>query len=361
MATRAAQQAHYRRIADGIRGQIIDGTWTTGMQLPATDKLAGAWGTSYGTIHSALQKLVKEGWVERLDGSGTFVADYHNRFVCAGIYHSTDIFADEQNGFARALHTHLTRQLSAHNKKSIVFVDPRAGRSQGDLLPELHEAIRLRRIQCVIAPTAYPSDQAPLARLLIPTAFANNDASPNQVLVDNESFLRGSVRALARKGGQTIGFITHVESPQVHPIQPDLQNQFERIVREEGLTTRPEWISRPSSVISDFERFGYREFKAFWSLPEKPDALVVYPDVVARGVIAAVLELGVQEVPGRLKFAFHRNAETLPLCPFPATWGVLRVEQIAEAMLKLIDRQFAGETTRPVYVGHSFEDSGPLA
>ena len=80
----------------------------TGMQLPATDKLADTWGTSYGTIHSALQNLVKEGWVERLDGSGTFVAEYQNRFVCAGIYHSTDIFQADAL-FSRALHTSLMK------------------------------------------------------------------------------------------------------------------------------------------------------------------------------------------------------------------------------------------------------------
>jgi len=360
MATPPVQQAQYRRIADGIRGQIIDGTWTTGMQLPATDKLAGTWGTSYGTVHSALQKLVKEGWIERLDGAGTFVADYQNRFVSAGIYHCTDIFADEQNGFARSLHTLLIKRLAARGKKSMVFVESGTEKERSGVLPELHEAIRLRRIQCVIAPTAYPSDMASLASLRVPTAFIDNIESPNQVVITRETLLRGTIRALAQKGCRTIGFITHVDTTGSSPADRGYQKRFEQIVWEEGLTTDRRWITRPASVVLDLERFGYREFRTLWSLPERPDGLVVYPDVVARGVIAAVLELGVREVASRVKFAFHRNASPLPLCPFPATWAVLNIEEVADAALRLLDRQFAGEKTGPVNVDHSIEDSGPL-
>jgi len=82
---RASAQARAvlaRRIADGLRGQILGGKWTQGTQLPSTDKLAATWKTSYGTIHNALQSLVKEGWIERIDGSGTFVAHFENRFEC---------------------------------------------------------------------------------------------------------------------------------------------------------------------------------------------------------------------------------------------------------------------------------------
>jgi DNA-binding LacI/PurR family transcriptional regulator len=353
------RQAHYRRIADGIRGQILDGLWTTGTQLPATDKLADTWKASYGTVHTALQSLAREGWIERLDGSGTFVAEFKNRFACAGIYHSIDIFANEESGFARALHTSLVKHLGAVDKTTQVFVDSRPETEQRDLLPALTDAIRLRQIQCLVAPTINSVDAPSLARLRLPTAFTVNPCSTNQVIFDMKSMLREAVRELAKQGCRSVGLITHIRADSPTELMANFFTFFEQAVRELGLSTRDEWIRRPQETISDFERYGYRAFKALWNQVERPDGVVVYPDLVARGVISAVLELGVREIPARMKFVFHRNDRSRPLCPFAATWAVSDVDRVASELIKLIHCQFAGEKTTPVFLDHAFEQIGP--
>jgi DNA-binding LacI/PurR family transcriptional regulator len=353
------RQAHYRRIADGIRGQIVDGTWAPGTQLPATDKLADTWKASYGTVHTALQSLAREGWIDRLDGSGTFVAEFKNRFVCAGIYHSIDIFAAEESSFARALHTSLVKQFGVLDKQTQIFVDSRPETEQQDLLPALTDAVRLRRIQCLVAPTINSIDAPSLARLRLPTAFTVNPCSTNQVIFDMKSMLRESVRELAGQGCRSVGLISHIMPDSPTELMANFYTFFEQAVREHGLTTRAEWIRRPAQTTSDFERYGYRAFKALWNPAGPPDGVVVYPDLVARGVISAVLELGVREVPPQMKFVFHRNDYSRPLCPFAATWAVSNVERVASELIKLVQRQFEGEKTAPVFLDHSFEQSGP--
>jgi DNA-binding LacI/PurR family transcriptional regulator len=355
----APRQAHYRRIADGIRGQILDGTWTPGVQLPATDKLADTWNASYGTVHTALQSLAKEGWLERLDGSGTFVTEFKNRFACAGIYHSIDIFATEESAFSRALHTSLVKQLGALDKETQVFVDSRPEADQRTLLPALTDAIRLRRIQCLVAPTLNGIDAPSLARLRLPSAFTVNPTSPNQVIFDMKSMLRESVRQLANQGCRSAGLISHIIPGNPTELMARFYEFFDEAVREHGLATREEWIRRPAQPTTEFERYGYRAFKALWHLPDRPEGVIVYPDLVARGVISAVLELGVREIPSRMKFVFHRNAFSRPLCPFPATWAVSDVERVAAELIKLIQHQFAGEKTGPVFLDHAFENAGP--
>jgi DNA-binding LacI/PurR family transcriptional regulator len=357
--TSPPRQAHYRRIADGIRGQIIDGTWIPGAQLPATDKLADTWNASYGTVHTALQSLAKEGWIERLDGSGTFVAEFKNRFVCAGIYHGTDIFAAEESAFVRALHTSLVKQLGALDKTTQVFVDSRPEHEQSELLPALTDAIRLRRIQCLVAPTLNSFDAPSLARLRLPSAFTMNPSSTNQVINDMKSMLREAVRRLASQGCRSAGLISHIVHGSLTEPAANFYTLFEQAVREHGLATRDEWIRRPEGTIGDFERYGYREFKALWNQPDRPEGVVVYPDLVARGVISAVLELGVREIPAQMKFVFHRNDFSHPLCPFAATWAVSDVERVAAELIKLIQRQFEGEKTTPVFLDHTFEHAGP--
>jgi len=356
--TSTPRQAHYRRIADGIRGQIVDGTWAPGAQLPATDKLAGTWNASYGTVHTALQSLAKEGWIERLDGSGTFVSEFKNRFVCAGIYHSVDIFTTEESAFSRALHTSLVKQFGALDKQTQIFVDSRPEAEQTSLLPALTDAIRLRRVQCLVAPTLNGFDAPALARLRLPSAFTVNPSSTSQVIFDMKSMLREAARELASQGCRSIGLISHIMPDSPTELMARFYEFFDQAAREHGLTTRKEWIRRPERATTEFERYGYHQFKALWNQPELPDGVVVYPDTVVRGVIAAVLELGVNEIPARMKFVFHRNDFSHPLCPFSATWAVSDVERVAAELIKLIQLQFAGEKTAPVFLDHSFETTG---
>jgi len=357
--TSSPRQAHYRRIADGIRGQILDGTWLPGVQLPATDKLADTWKASYGTVHTALQSLAKEGWIERLDGSGTFVTEFKNRFACAGIYHSVDIFATEASAFSRALHTSLVKQLGALEKQTEVFVDSRPEPEQTTLLPALTDAIRLRRIQCLLAPTINAFDAPALARLRLPSAFTVNPSSTSQVIFDMKSMLREAARELVAQGCRSIGLISHIMPDDPTELIAHFYDFFDQAAHEHGLATRAEWIRQPKRFTTEFERHGYHAFKALWSQPERPDGVVVYPDLVARGVIAAVLELGVREIPSRMKFVFHRNDFLQPLCPFAATWAVSNVERVAAELITLLQLQFAGEKTTPVFLDHSFETTGP--
>ena len=84
----------------------------------------------------------------------------------------------------------------------------------------------------------------------------------------------------------------------------------------------------------------------------KPDGLVVFPDLAARGVITAALACGPAAYQG-LKFVFHRNAHTQILCPFRATWLVSEEDLVAQALIALIERQFAGQPVAPVHLGYT--------
>lgn len=59
-----------RRIADELRGQIRDGTVTSGAMLPSELQLSEQYGVARGTVRSALGMLVGEGLVEVVPGVG---------------------------------------------------------------------------------------------------------------------------------------------------------------------------------------------------------------------------------------------------------------------------------------------------
>lgn len=71
---RVASNAKHEQIRSALRSQIIDGTYAVGDQIPSQNELIRSYGVSYSTIIHALQDLVREGYLIRVHGKGTFVS-----------------------------------------------------------------------------------------------------------------------------------------------------------------------------------------------------------------------------------------------------------------------------------------------
>mgnify|MGYP000043323666 CR=1 FL=1 len=65
----------YKQIADRIAGQIKDG------KLPTVRELSGEIGVACGTIKHAYEYLEERGFVEMVQGSGSFVLDQREAFA----------------------------------------------------------------------------------------------------------------------------------------------------------------------------------------------------------------------------------------------------------------------------------------
>jgi GntR family transcriptional regulator len=73
-AAQAAAGPKYQVLRDAILGAITSGEWTAGMRLPTEAELSKLLPYSLGTIQKAYGQLVKEGFVVRARGRGSFVA-----------------------------------------------------------------------------------------------------------------------------------------------------------------------------------------------------------------------------------------------------------------------------------------------
>lgn len=65
----------YAQLREALRAAVEDGYWQPGEKLPPEIVLAATTPFSLGTVQKALRALVKEGVVERRQGSGTFVTE----------------------------------------------------------------------------------------------------------------------------------------------------------------------------------------------------------------------------------------------------------------------------------------------
>jgi DNA-binding LacI/PurR family transcriptional regulator len=342
------RQPAYQTIAATLRTEILSGNLRPGDLLPSTEEFAVAWKSSYFTIHTALKTLVKEGWVERIHGRGTYVAQPEKRFLHAGIYHSLNIWSDEEATFQRRLNDCLVEKFRQMGKTTQIFIDSRPESSQDDLFSPLAQAVFQRQIQCVISPNVNSKSLPLLAKLSIPTAFMTSQPRQPGVNFDEASYIRGAVRSLADQGCRSIGFITNV---------PTIDGDFTKFVREikaAGLESRPSWMIQPPEFQHRLQEYGFHAFRQLWKLRERPQGLIVYPDVAARGVIMAVLQAGIR-VPEKMKFVFHRNAHVPMLCPFPVTWATCDEYAAADGLIASIENQFAGRRPLGVLISYAFE------
>ncbi len=66
----------YSRLQQELALKINAGQWKPGEQIPPERQLAKEHGLSVGTVRKALEQLVHAGYCYRIQGKGTFVADY---------------------------------------------------------------------------------------------------------------------------------------------------------------------------------------------------------------------------------------------------------------------------------------------
>lgn len=78
---KAEHSTAYARVADAVRRAIADGRYRPGTRLPTQLELSRSFGVSRITVVRALQVLDTEGWIERRQGVGTFVARRDTRLV----------------------------------------------------------------------------------------------------------------------------------------------------------------------------------------------------------------------------------------------------------------------------------------
>lgn len=65
----------YQRVKQAIIGQIRDGVWKPHQRVPSESELVNELGVSRMTINRALRELTTEGFLMRMQGVGTFVAE----------------------------------------------------------------------------------------------------------------------------------------------------------------------------------------------------------------------------------------------------------------------------------------------
>ena len=334
-------------IADRIRSQIESGELKPGHRFPPTKELARQWNTYPLAVHNAFRVLATAGLVERLYRQGTFVSRSSPVLGSVAIYLATDIMAGEHLKFYRAVYAEVVRRLKTEGVRADTLLDPRGDDYAHIPWPQLVKALEHREYQGVIVICADAPRMAWLTRLPASIVSGRDLATPIP------DFAETALRCLAEKDCRRVGTIT--------AFGDDPYGFFAVLraaVAKLGLDSRPEWQMRPLEVVAvpAIERYGYDQFIALWKHETHPDGLIVYPDNLVPGVLAAMQRLQVR-APEDLQLALHKNKEIDLFCPFPATFIVNSAAEFAVGLIEQLRKKLTGASPLPVKLSVSTEEN----
>ncbi len=326
-------------LADRIQAMIKSGELKPGYRFPPTKEYAAQLKTYPLAVHEAFKILSGHGLVERQRRSGTFVSVNPSILGSAAIYLGIDIMGADYLSFNRLVYAELTMLLKKENVKYSTLLDPGADDERDKPWDELVRLAERKKYQGIIAFAADESRMNWLSRLPIPvSSFTDVDCRM-------DDFAEKSIMALKEKGCRSVGLITSFSKKSVR-----FPECFAEIAKRNKMKIADKWIKIPPGESwvqgSQMERYGYERFLEFWDSKQRPDGLVVYPDILLPGTISAMMKLRVR-VPEDLKFAIHMNKGNGLVCPFPASFIVSNPRDFAVAIIKQLKVKLSGQTAEP--------------
>ncbi|MCC6580682.1 MAG: GntR family transcriptional regulator [Phycisphaeraceae bacterium] len=342
-----------------VRRMVESGELEPGERLPSTQVLAKHWNTDVRTVHFAMLPLVRQGLLTRVSRVGTFVRRREAKLSRIAIYMKGEQFGAMDGPLHLALMAELQKLMRERDIQPDIWIDPRPLDERHMVWPALEQAIQERRIHALIVPQASPDIMSWIPGLSVPVAVFASGEDPFMVNLDNRQAAILGIQALRDQGCRSVSLMIGAKSRnaldpsgRTHALAPFLQ-QFDLSAEEAQLVTRSEWMMYygpiPGTATSvDYEAFGYEAFRRLWSMPHRPDGLLLIDNVIAKGVIAAMLQLQVE--PEQLKVVTTKLAHVRLFSPVPITCILVDDRAIAEALLTQVEKQFNGEPCQTIYV-----------
>ena len=282
------------QIRDMVRNLVISGKLSAGQKIPSARELAAKWGTGSRTVHEAFVALEKEGLLVRQPPKGTYVRQREKKLTCVGVYSAC---RSRMRLSPTPCVRMLKEELHEDGIEMDLWMDPRPWqinlanrgspwsrrRSNGSSRPSLpRKSICLCSSGSGNCPCRRPFWERP-SRFQI------------MWIMTCAQFVEISLRELARQGCRSVGLIAPICSLSVRRSEG---KSCHRIVRHAGTLhgcRRRAGFNREKRLdagcpeshqprCQEQEHFGYEQFLKLWSQPEKPEGLLVFNDVVARGV-----------------------------------------------------------------------------
>jgi DNA-binding LacI/PurR family transcriptional regulator len=340
------------QITSILRGRVLSGELAPNSRLPTTKQLAKAWDVHVTTVQAALAPLVREGLLLRRPRLGTVVRGIGAPLGRVALLQPAVLSWRGSERFTHRLERTLAARLAGAGVETQGLVDDRPEAERDTPLPELLRLARSRQIDAVIACETNPLVDRWLGGLPVPVVTHGSGMHPHQVWFDLAQFARAGVERLVARGCRSVGLISVLPARRSDDTPPALHGclheGFLAAAQACGATTAREWIrvpaSHPEGAEAKAERFGFDALRSIWSSATRPEGLLVFTDLAARGALLGLQEfLGGGSPPPRL--VLHRNPELGLFSPLPADFLDTDVVAVADALIAQVQARHRGRLT----------------
>lgn len=370
-------QPKHEQVRRYLLDQIRDHRLEPGTRLPSEAKLGELLGVSRLTVRRAITTLVTDGVLRSEAGVGHVVRATAPSARIGILFNAGAFIYSESSryvtGFPFLLFHALNRRLRQRGCHVSAYMPllP-ADEDDANLGLEIEEhplmiEVRRRRLSGLVGiywppiHSARPRQQQfshQLESLLreqeVPWVSVIGRVWSNAVTVDMEAMIDQAIRTLKQQGATRLGLLT------CGRIAGDYQALFTRTAQSLGLHVQEPWLG---NAANHTEAQGHQWFTQLWDQPQRPDAVVITDDVLARGAMIAAVQRGVQ-IPGDVQFAHLWIRRSEQLLPCPSIRMEVDPDEMADAavdkLLNLIDdaNYLATRTmVRPrITVAHSLDD-----
>lgn len=284
----------YGQVMSDLVGRIERSQWKVGDAIPPVPMLARQYGVHRLTILKALGHLSQAGYLSVEQGRGTFVKETARpKFI--GLLFGDDIYNQPSSRYSPMLARAAERFFRSKGFEVKFYVEHPHLVSQGianrDLMSDLEKGALSGLVS---AQTANPE------RTFLASAVWKKGCVPYVLIGALESVphrVHGDQLALARLG---LDYLRHKKRRRVAVIGYSKEPSDEKMellrseIRKRGLQTCDEWL--PITPVYT-EEHGYESARQVWKCSSKPDALLITDDIMGKGAIQAMLQLGLR-VPG---------------------------------------------------------------
>lgn len=359
-ALSASSESPAIRIERYYTQQILSGTLTPGSRLPPSNEIAQQWSVSATAVQKAMRRLSTAGLVNRERKSGTIVRNRKERAVIGLVIGPS--LADETAHYYRAMATILEALLNEDGFACRIYdgVHPMSLPASRDYRP-----IDMLKTDMVYYPfkgvifiaTGHYNPVKLLPEPLPHVKLQYPPLSSTDVPINMDTYLKEVLHFLAEKKHQRVLIVSTIAERNTPTLD---QETLQRIPIPIGLYIDQLPLCTHAGRGHHMEKLGFDrmlETIAKWKQhPEqKPDAIVVSDDIIARGVCMALLKSQIQ-VPDDLEVVVKASEAVILHYGMPVIRYETSTKTTARFLVSLLWKRMTGEPDPK----HQYISSGKL-
>lgn len=370
MTSSQFQPVNHRTKSQAVCAQITEFAVQLGAdaKLPTVLELCRMTGVSVTTLNSALSELESQNVIYRKHGVGIFVSPQLSQ-KCVGLVCDPAFFQPGTSPFWQQLIEGAHIKASSSGETVRFYFTLPSTEANVPAPQDLVEDIRARRLQGILL----VGNKKPIVQWLgeqgVPVVtFAG--WGEWTVQIDSNAIIGPAVDRLVEQNCQRIALLVPSDGVEPHRQQSIYQTAFHALrtkLKSQSLAFLPEWVwdaqelDGKSPRVTNQEQ-GYHAILDLFGenarLDSRPDGLIIYDDMMARGALVAMKKLGLQ--PGKkLKIVSHINRGSSVLHGFEAEMSLVEVDpaEVVQGLFTLLEELMEGRTPTEttVWVGASLK------